>query len=75
MPNSDDSELACHRLSVQAWMRKLDDALESAMRKRKSKRLQSLSRQQAQHRSIRSWDIGSGATAKSTGSAGWRLLK
>lgn len=72
MPNSDDSELAFQRLSVKAWIGKLNDALDRALTKRTSKRLKKLNRQ---HNSIRDWDLGNGGSAKSTGSAGWRLIR
>lgn len=67
MRNSDDSVPAFQRLSAQAWISKLNNALDKHTPKR-LKRLNKL------HNSIRSWDLGKGATTGNTGSSGWRLL-
>lgn len=60
------------KLSVRKWMRRLVKGLEDASERLGTSPERFLRRLNAQHHSIRSWDLGE--NARSTAWAGWRLL-
>ena len=63
------------KTSVRKWTRILASALDDACERLGTTPERYISRLNRQHNSIREWDLGSGASAKPTGGADWRLLK